>query len=119
MEELFALKDVYSLSEGNQLLVLVGIMIVAFYPLLFITKRFVFPGVRKIATLKGNNYDEIINNHRLTSRLIHLFIALYLMFWGDVFGKSKLVSEVVLRGKDFFRYNILDFCYNYVLFSAS
>lgn len=102
MEKLFALKDVYSLYEGNQLLVLVGIMIFAFYPLLFITKRLIFPGVHKIATLKGNNYDEIINKHRLTSRLIHLFIALYLMFWGDIFGKSKLVSEAVLRGKYFF-----------------
>ena len=102
MEKLFALKDVYSLYEGNQLLVLVGIMIFAFYPLLFITKSLIFPGVHKIATLKGNNYDEIINKHRLTSRLIHLFIALYLMFWGDIFGKSKLVSEAVLRGKYFF-----------------
>lgn len=101
MEELFALKDVYSLQEGNQLLVLIGIMIVAFYPLLFITKRLIFPGVNKIAKLKGNNYEKIVDKHRLTSRLIHLFIALYLMFWGDVFGKSKLVSEVVLRGKDF------------------
>lgn len=101
MEELFALKDVYSLYKGNQLLVLIGIMIVAFYPLLFVTKRLIFPSVNKIAKLKGNNYEEIIDKHRLTSKLVHLFIALYLMFWGDVFGKSKLVSEAILRGKDF------------------
>lgn len=101
MEELFALKDVYSLSEGNQLLVLIGIMIVAFYPLLFIAKRLIFPSMNKIAKRKGDNYEEIINNHQLTRRLIHLFIALYLMFWGDVFDKSKLVSEVILRGKFF------------------
>ena len=59
MEELFAIKDVYSLFEGNQLFVMIGVMIIAFYPLLFITKRVVSPSVNKIAKLKGENYEEI------------------------------------------------------------
>lgn len=100
MEELFAIKDVYSLYEGNQMLVMIGIMIIAFYPLLFITKRVVSPGVNKIAKLKGENYEEILNRHRLTTRLIHLFAALYLMFWGDVFSKSELISDAAIRTKD-------------------
>lgn len=100
MEELFAIKDVYSLYEGNQMLVMIGIMIIAFYPLLFITKRVVSPSVNKIAKLKGENYEEILAKHRLTTRLAHLFVALYLMFWGDVFHKSELMSEAVIRAKD-------------------
>lgn len=100
MVELFAIKDVYSLYDGNQFLIMLGIMIVAFYPLLFITKRVVSPGVNKIAKLKGENYEEIINRHHLTARLVHLFIAFYLMFWGDVFDKSELMSAAAVRAKD-------------------
>jgi miniconductance mechanosensitive channel len=100
MEELFAIKDVYSLYDGHQFLVMLGIMIVAFYPLLFITKRVVSPGVNKIAKLRGENYEEIIDRHHLTARLVHLFIAFYLMFWGDVFDKSELMSAAAVRAKD-------------------
>jgi len=100
MEELFAIKDVYSLYDGHQLLVMIGVMIVAFYPLLFITKRIVSPGVNKIAKLKGAKYEEIIDKHHLTARLVHLFIAFYLMFWGDMFDKSELISGAMIRVKD-------------------
>ncbi len=100
MEELFAIKDVYSLYDGHQFLVMLGIMVVAFYPLLFITKRVVSPSVNKIAKLRGENYEEIIDRHHLTARLVHLFIAFYLMFWGDVFDKSDLMSAAAVKAKD-------------------
>lgn len=102
MEELFAIKDVYSLYEGNQLLVMVCIMFVAFYPLLIIMKRVVSPGVKKIAKVKGENYSQILDNNHLTTRLIHLFIAFYLMFWGGIFDKTRLMTDVLIRVKDVF-----------------
>jgi len=100
MEELFAIKDVYSLYNGNHLLIMVTIMVVAFYPLLFITKRIVSPGVNKIAKSKGEKYEEIIDKYHLTARLVHLFIAFYFVFWGDIFDKSELMSSAIIRAKD-------------------
>ena len=102
MNELFAIKDVYSLYEGNQMLVMIGVMIIAFYPLLFLAKKVVSPSVNKIVKLKGDDYEKIVNRHGLTSRLVHLFIALYLMFWGDIFHKSEFLSGAALRAKDLF-----------------
>lgn len=100
MEELFAIKDVYSLFEGNQMLVMICIMIIAFYPLLFITKKVVSPSVNKIVKLKGEKYEKIIDRYHFTTRLVHLFVAFYLMFWGDIFHKSHLMSDAAIRAKD-------------------
>jgi miniconductance mechanosensitive channel len=100
MEELFAINDFYSLYEGHQTLVMFFVMIIAFYPLLLITKRVVSPSVNKVAKSRDANYEEILNKHHLTARLVHLFISFYLMFWGDVFDKSDLMSSVVVRIKD-------------------
>ena len=52
MHELFAIKNVYSLYEGNQLLVMLGIMVIAFYPLLVIIKKLILPSVGKIVDKK-------------------------------------------------------------------
>jgi len=85
MEELFAIKDVYSLYEGNQLLVMLGVMTVAFYPLLMIVKKLILPGVGKVADRKNANYTKIFAKHKLSNHVVWVFVALYLMLWGGYF----------------------------------
>ena len=100
MEELFAIKDFYKLYEGNQLLVMLCIMIVAFYPLLIIVKKMVLPGISKVVNKKSEHYSKILERHNLSGHIVRVFAALYLMFWGDIFSKSSLISDVVIRAKD-------------------
>jgi miniconductance mechanosensitive channel len=100
MAELFAINDFYSLYKGNQTLVMFLIMIVAFYPLLYITKRVVTPSVNKIAKKRNDQYEKILDTHHFTSRLVHLFVAFYLMFWGNVFDEIDLITDKVVVIKD-------------------
>lgn len=100
MEELFAMKDFYALYDDNQLLVMVLIMIIAFFPMLFVVKRIVSPSVKKVAKIKGEKYEKTIEKHHLTSRIFHLFASLYLVFWGDMFDKISSIPHAVLRIKE-------------------
>jgi miniconductance mechanosensitive channel len=100
ISELFTIKDLYVLYQANQLLVMIGIMVIAFYPLLLVTKKIISPSMNKIAKLKNKNYEDILKNHELTTKLAHVFSSLYLMFWGDVFNKILIMSSAILRIKD-------------------
>ena len=100
MHELFAIKNVYSLYEGNQLLVMLGIMVIAFYPLLVIIKRLILPSVGKIVDKRNINYTKIFAKHNLSKHAVWLFVAIYLMLWGDFLNKSDLMSAAMVRIKD-------------------
>lgn len=100
MHELFAIKNVYSLYEGNQLLVMLGIMVIAFYPLLVMVKRLILPTVGKIVDKKNTDYRKIFAKHNLSKHAIWLFLAVYLTIWGDVLNKHDLMNATMLRIKD-------------------
>ncbi len=98
MAELFAIDNIYNLYKDYQLLATMLIMLIAFYPLLLITKRIISPSVSKIAEKKGKSYSKILDKHHFTARLVHLFIAIYLMFWGGVF--DTLVGDSIVHVKN-------------------
>jgi miniconductance mechanosensitive channel len=100
MHELFAIKNVYSLYEGNQLLVMLGIMVIAFYPLLVIIKKLILPSVGKIVDKKNTNYTKIFAKHNLSKHVVWLFVAIYLMLWGDFLNKSDLMSATMASIKN-------------------
>lgn len=99
MEELFAIKDFYNLYEQHSTLILLGVMIVAFHPLLFITRRIVTPNIYKVAKLKGEQYEKTLDKYRITKRIFHLFAALYLTFWEDIFHKT-IISAAAIKFVD-------------------
>ncbi|PCJ29532.1 MAG: mechanosensitive ion channel protein [Rickettsiales bacterium] len=100
MEELFALKNVYELYTGHRVLVTLFIMLTGFYPMLMIMKKIISPRVDKIIKTRSKNSTRIIEKHRITARLIQVFIAVYLMFWGDILDDLTLMSESLIRIKD-------------------
>ncbi len=100
MEELFAIKDVYHLYEGNQLIVMLAVMSVAFYPMMMVVTKLLLPKFNKIIDRKNPNYKEIFNKHNLSKHIIWVFVALYLLFWGDIFDKSELMSPGIVRIKN-------------------
>jgi len=97
MAELFAIDNIYNLYKGNQLLVTTLIMIVAFYPLLLVMKKIVSPSVSKIAEKKGKTYAKILDSNHFTARLVHLFIAIYLTFWGGFFDSLINATSIQIK----------------------
>lgn len=96
MEELFAIKNIYGLYKGNEILVMASIMIIAFYPLLAIIKHFILPGVKKVADKKNENYSKIFAKNNLTSRIVWAFSGLYLMFWSDIFNNMISANPTMI-----------------------
>ena len=97
MHELFAITDVYSLYRENQLLVMLGTMMIAFYPLLVMVKRLILPSVGKIVEKKSISYTKIFARHNLSRYVVWVLLAIYLMFWKSVFDKSDLISAAIIR----------------------
>lgn len=100
MEELFAIKDVYSLYEGHQLLMMFGIMLITFYPFIFFVRRLIFPAIAKLVDKKNTKYVKLSKKHNLSKHIIWICIALYLIIWGDLLDKSGLISDTFIRFKD-------------------
>lgn len=75
-------------------------MIVSFYPLLLIIKKITCKCVSKIIKNKDSYYNVILDKNYFTTKLIHLFSALYLMLWGDISEKSGVIADFIVRAKD-------------------
>lgn len=106
MEELFAIDNFYKLSNSfanlDQLYVMLGIMFIAFYPMFFIVKRLINPLLDKAVSLKGAMYADIMKHHNVHRYIGHLFISIYLIFWGEIFAKAHLLSPFVTQLKSLF-----------------
>jgi miniconductance mechanosensitive channel len=102
MEKLFTIKNIYQLYEGNEFIVLLCLMMVVFYPLLTIVKKLILPGMLKAADKKNKNYSKIFAKNNLSTRIILVFIAIYLMFWSDIFVSLHLMDQAMIRIKDLF-----------------
>jgi miniconductance mechanosensitive channel len=100
MGELFAIKNVYSLYEGNQLLVILGIMLVTFYPFIVFVKKLLFPVVEKATDKKHPKYVKLSKKYNLARHIMWVCAALYLMLWGNLLGKSGLISPGIDSLKD-------------------
>lgn len=100
MDELFAIKNVYALYDGNQLVVMLSIMLVAFYPGLLVLRKLLLPGAIKLAGKRNSTYSEIAQKHNLSKHVILVFSALYFMFCGQLLEKSFLINSAAIRAKD-------------------
>lgn len=100
MGELFAIREVYSLYEGNQLLVMLGIMLITFYPFVFFVKKLLFPVVEKAADKKHPRYLQLSKKYNLSKHMMWVLVALYLMIWSNLLGKSGLISPTIESFKD-------------------
>lgn len=100
MGELFAIKEVYALYEGNQLLVMLGIMLITFYPFVFFVKKLLFPVVEKAADKKHPKYLQLSKKYNLSKHMMWVFVSLYLMIWSNLLGKSGLVPSAIEGFKD-------------------
>ncbi|MDG1436507.1 MAG: mechanosensitive ion channel [Rickettsiaceae bacterium] len=100
MDELFAIENMYALYDGNQLLVMLCIMFVAFYPGLLVLKKLLLPGAIKLAGKRNSTYGEIAKKQNLSKHIIWVFSALYFMFCGQLLESSDLIGSTAIRVKD-------------------
>ncbi|NRB10059.1 MAG: mechanosensitive ion channel [Rickettsiaceae bacterium] len=101
MEQLYALKYLFNMDgDSGNVFILIAVMLLAFYPLYFIIKRIISPVVHKAIKEKKVNYTEIFNKHKVSNKLVHVFISIYLVFWGQVFDKANLLPLAINHVKD-------------------
>lgn len=103
MEELFAIDNFYKLFDSfanmDHLYTMLTIMLLAFYPMYLVVKKLVNPLLDRIISIRGNTYAGIMKQHKIHRYIGHLFISIYLVFWGEIFTKAKLLSPFALHLK--------------------
>lgn len=106
MEELFAIDNFYKLFNDfvnmDQLYTMLGMMLIAFYPMFLIVKKLVNPILDKLISIRGNVYADIIRQHKIHQHIGHIFIGIYLVFWSEIFTKAKLLTPFALHLKSLF-----------------
>ncbi len=100
MENLFTIKNIYTLYIEYQLLIMFSIMVISFYPFFLITKNILLPLMGKLIRVKDKLYPKLLSKHKLSNQIIKVFLALYMVFWADIFDKSNLMTSVTTKIKD-------------------
>jgi len=75
-------------------------MVVSFYPFFLITKNILLPLMGKLIRVKDKLYPKLLSKHKLSNQIIKVFLALYMVFWADIFDKSNLMTSVTTKIKD-------------------
>jgi miniconductance mechanosensitive channel len=78
--------------DRSEFLLLTLIMLLAFYPLLFLFKKILVPLIIRIFNLKASRYSDILKKYNIFKRFVHIFISFYLFFWTGVFNQEELIS---------------------------
>lgn len=100
-------------NHNNQLLIMIGIMIFAFLPLLIIVQRIITIIISKTIKIKGEHFAKIIKKYKVSIYILHSFISIYLIAWSEIFDQAKLLSTFVIHIK-----NLVLFVYMTVFISA-
>ena len=100
MENLFTIKNIYTLYIEYQLLIMFSIMVISFYPFFLITKNILLPLMGKLIRVKDKLYPKLLSKHKLSNQIIKVFLALYMVFWAEIFDKSNLMTSVTTKIKD-------------------
>lgn len=103
MEELFAVKDFFRLFEGSmQIYTMVGIMLIALYPLLFVARKLIGVVLYRVISSKAVTYTEIVKRHKLHTYMGHVVFCAYLVFWSRLFEQAGIFSQFMLHIKSLF-----------------
>ncbi|CAF3907213.1 unnamed protein product [Rotaria magnacalcarata] len=54
----------------------------------------------KLIRVKDKLYPKLLSKHKLSNQIIKVFLALYMVFWADIFDKSNLMTSVTTKIKD-------------------
>lgn len=100
MENLFTIKNIYTLYTDYQFLIMFSTMVISFYPFFLITKNVLLPVMSKLVKVKDKLYTQLFRKHKLSNQLIKGFLAIYMVFWADIFDKSNLMTNITTKIKD-------------------
>ena len=100
MENLFTIKNIYTLYTDYQFLIMFSTMVISFYPFFLITKNVLLPVMSKLVKVKDKLYTQLFRKHKLSNQLIKGFLAIYMAFWADIFDKSNLMTNITTKIKD-------------------
>ncbi|MFK7968360.1 MAG: mechanosensitive ion channel family protein [Rickettsiaceae bacterium] len=54
----------------------------------------------KLVKVKDKLYTQLFRKHKLSNQLIKGFLAIYMVFWADIFDKSSLMTNITTKMKD-------------------
>lgn len=100
MTDIFNNESFYKVYTNNELLVMIVFMVLSYYPIIGTVKYFLLPKIKLLLTKKNHAYKNILEKHNLTNHVVRVFLAIYLVFWSDVFDKSGLINSLAIRIKD-------------------
>lgn len=100
MENLFTIKNIHSFYADYQFLIMCSVMIISFYPFFLIAKNVLLPVLGKLVIIKDDLYLKLFRKNKLSNHFINLLLALYVIFWTDIFDKSNLMTDVTNKVKD-------------------
>ncbi|MGV2432912.1 MAG UNVERIFIED_CONTAM: mechanosensitive ion channel family protein [Rickettsiaceae bacterium] len=109
--------DILGFFANQKLLLLVIIMTLAFYPILLIIKRVIHAALRKTLKAQHQQYAEILQKNNIYSYLIQSSVALYLMFWQEIFNKTDLISDPLVQSIDIIIVIYTTFCITFLILS--
>ncbi len=84
----------------NKFILMLGLMGIGFYPLLLFVKKAIVPRLQTIIEDKYQNYKNVFRKHKLSKRLVLIFVAIYLLFWNGLFDKAEITNELVIEVKN-------------------
>ncbi len=102
IEEILSVKNIDDLYNDNQAITLLGIMIGAFLPYIWLVRKITTPIIKKIASYKGNDSMYIFNRYNVNKRVTHIFTLFYLMFWSSVFIDSGYFTKFMIKAQELF-----------------
>jgi len=101
MKNFFSLEGITTLYNNHQLLMILCIMLLIFYPLLFISKSLSRRAVHKFFSKIEAKYVKIFRNYNLKSYFTHTYIAIYLLFCISLLLQNNIwpedISEDLLK----------------------
>lgn len=102
MLEALNLENIRYFYSENDLLLIVSIMAVAFYPITEIFRRSLVTLVTKSIGEHRKHYGEILKKNKFYKYFVRTFASMYLLFWQDIIVKADLLPNTVDRVIDVF-----------------
>lgn len=84
----------------SKMLLMSALMVVLFFPVLYIAKKFVDTIFSQTLKVTPAKYAEIIEKHKIHKYFIHIVISSYLITWGSLYEEANYLSNFVVHIKN-------------------
>ena len=91
--------DLYNTSSTE--IVMLLIMLISLIPVIFLIKKLILIPIKNYLTrYHYEDYEKILKKYPIFHCLLNTLLAIYFIFWGNIFHPTSFKSHVLLRIKD-------------------